>query len=59
MCNTIRFVTTKFEGVKLAEELCDKPMACLTILVSNADDDKEKVLSFRYPHYMANIIQVL
>ena len=53
---TLRFLTSSYEGVKLAESLCAKPLLCLTIFYSSTDHDR--ILSLKYPDYFINIIQV-
>ena len=46
-------------GVKLAEELCENPKSCLTILASESEDETKLVLELKEPHYYVNILQVI
>jgi hypothetical protein len=46
-------------GVKLAEELCENPKTCLTILASEFEDETKLVLELKEPHYYVNILQVI
>ena len=39
-----RFITDGIKKIKLAEELCDNPMICLTILKTNSQQVGKKFL---------------
>ena len=42
--------------VSLAEEQCDNPKTCLTILASELKDEIKSVLELKEPHYLVNIL---
>ena len=51
-------MTTKLEGLKLAEQLCHNPRTCLSILLSESETIKAEALLLHSPDFLINILQV-
>ena len=56
--NNFRFLTSNIEGVKLAEEICEKPKRCLTLLLTEDRNIANEVLTLKYPDNLVNVIWV-